>query len=124
MTTTTASNADIAIGANIRMQRMLQGIDRLALAKAIDVSPGQVAQIEHGSHRCSPARLLAIAKVLGVTIEGLMDGRFLGRDPSDLLPDGVDDEGLERRLLAAFAGLTEAQRRHLVTMAEAFTRPT
>ena len=124
MTTTTASDIDIAIGANIRTRRMLRGIDRPSLAMTIGVSPQQVAQIEHGSRRCSPGRLLAIAKALDATIESLMDAQFLRRDPEDLLPTAANENGLRQRLLAAFDGLADPQRDHLVAMAEALSHPT
>lgn len=59
---------DRAIGANIRLQRLIAGISRALLARAIDVSEQQLQKYETGANRISASRLLHISRLLCVPI--------------------------------------------------------
>jgi DNA-binding XRE family transcriptional regulator len=59
---------------NLRKRREAAGLSRYQLAKAADVSPDTIEQIENGSG-CRTATALALAKALGTTVEDLAGGK-------------------------------------------------
>lgn len=91
-----ANSIDAAVGTRIRIARLEIGLSQETLAKKIFVSFQQLQKYENGSNRCSPSRLVLIAKATGKSV-----GYFFAEDESakpggDLLtkmlgtPHGVD----------------------------------
>ena len=64
-----------ALGARLRHLRAAAGLSLSALARALDISPSAVSQIERGVRRPSVTRLIAIVQVLGVPLADVFDDR-------------------------------------------------
>lgn len=64
-----------ALGARLRHLRAAAGLSLSALARALDISPSAVSQIERGVRRPSVSRLIAIVQVLGVPLADVFDDR-------------------------------------------------
>lgn len=64
-----------ALGARLRHLRAESGLSLSALARALDISPSAVSQIERGVRRPSVSRLIAIVQVLGVPLADVFDDR-------------------------------------------------
>lgn len=78
--------ADAGVGRRIREARLKAGLSVSELAKAIGWSVGQLSRVELGSRVVEPVKLAKVARVLGVSVEDLVDetlpaapGRY--RDP-------------------------------------------
>jgi len=63
----------VALGARLRQLRGASGLSLSALARALDISPSAVSQIERGVRRPSVSRLIAIVQVLGVPLADVFD---------------------------------------------------
>src|SRR5215467_8459187 len=72
-TTKRATAVDALIGRRIRETRLQVNISQNMLANAIGVSFQQVQKYERGKNRVGAARLLQIAKVLGVHYSKLFE---------------------------------------------------
>jgi transcriptional regulator with XRE-family HTH domain len=70
-----ASDPAATLGSNLRSQRESAGLTQRALAESVGVSQPAIAQIESGAIR-NPTLdvLVALAKVLGVTVNELVRG--------------------------------------------------
>jgi transcriptional regulator with XRE-family HTH domain len=62
-----------ALGGRLRALRLDAGLSLRDLAKALDISPSAVSQIERGVRRPSVSRLLAIVQVLGRPLADVFD---------------------------------------------------
>ncbi|GAA4685888.1 helix-turn-helix domain-containing protein [Frondihabitans cladoniiphilus] len=62
-----------ALGSRLRALRTSEGMSLRDLAKALDISPSAVSQIERGVRRPSVSRLLAIVQVLGKPLADVFD---------------------------------------------------
>ncbi len=62
------------LGAQLRATRMEAGIGLRELARRVGCSPALISQVEHGAVAPSVARLYAIARELGVSVDTLLDG--------------------------------------------------
>ena len=60
---------DVHVGARARMRRTLLGMTQTDLGDALDLTFQQVQKYERGTNRISASRLLALARVLDVSIE-------------------------------------------------------
>lgn len=70
----TASTLDAeALGARLRTLRLASGLSLRELARALEISPSAVSQIERGVRRPSVSRLLAIVQVLGLPLADVFD---------------------------------------------------
>jgi len=76
-----ADAADVAIGARIRARRQAIGVGQDALARKLGVSPQQIHKYEQAQNRVTGARLLVIARALGVTV-----GWLAGEDTEEVEP--------------------------------------
>lgn len=65
----------VALGGRLRHLRGVSGLSLSDLARALEISPSAVSQIERGVRRPSVSRLLAIVQVLGVPLADVFDGR-------------------------------------------------
>ena len=63
----------VALGARLRHLRTASGLSLSALARALEISPSAVSQIERGVRRPSVSRLIAIVQVLGVPLADVFD---------------------------------------------------
>lgn len=61
------------LGAQVRAARLRRKVTARALARALDVSPATISQIENGRTGLSAARLSRIAEVLGLTVAEILD---------------------------------------------------
>ncbi|RKR76073.1 helix-turn-helix domain-containing protein [Frondihabitans australicus] len=62
-----------ALGARLRALRLESGMSLRDLARALEISPSAVSQIERGVRRPSVSRLLAIVQVLGKPLADVFD---------------------------------------------------
>lgn len=62
------------MGERIKTGRKLHGITQEKLAEEIDVSPSYISEIERGSSICSLEVLVAIASVLDLNLDNLVNG--------------------------------------------------
>lgn len=62
------------MGERIKAKRKLIGITQEKLAEEIDVSPSYISEIERGSSICSLEILVAIANVLDLNLDNLVNG--------------------------------------------------
>jgi transcriptional regulator with XRE-family HTH domain len=60
---------DVHVGARARMRRTLLGMTQTDLGDALDLTFQQVQKYERGTNRISASRLLALARVLNVSID-------------------------------------------------------
>lgn len=63
-----------AIGAHVVELRVMRGWTVLQLARAVDLTPSQIAKIERGTAGCPLDALVDIARVFGVTVDYLIGG--------------------------------------------------
>lgn len=68
------------VGKNIRKFRIQQGISQIELAKAIGVSQTHMSNIENGNSGISLWTAVKISRVLGCSIDQMVDGN---KDTSD-----------------------------------------
>ena len=74
MGTKRAGPVDAIVGRRIRTRRLLLGITQTRLAQHLGVSFQQVQKYENGANRVGAGRLVAIAQVLGIPVDGLLQG--------------------------------------------------
>jgi transcriptional regulator with XRE-family HTH domain len=79
-----ASDADLHVGAMIRLRRIEIGMSQEKLAELIGVSYQQAAKYERGINRVSAGKLYVIAKALGVEVQSFYDGI------DEATPAGID----------------------------------
>jgi transcriptional regulator with XRE-family HTH domain len=65
---------DKEIGSRMRMRRMLIGMSQEKLGEMLGLTFQQVQKYEKGTNRISVARMIEIAKILGVDIHFFFDG--------------------------------------------------
>jgi transcriptional regulator with XRE-family HTH domain len=97
---------DIALGARIRHNRLRQRISQDQLAKKLGLTQQQVQKYEDGVTRVSAARLIRIAKALGLSVGSLLgeaSQRPRNRSQQTL------GETTEVRLLDAFRGVKDGR---------------
>lgn len=61
------------LGAQVRAARVRRNVSGRELARALEVSPATISQIENGRTGLSAARLSRIAEVLGTTVSEILD---------------------------------------------------
>ena len=67
--------ADEAVGAQVRAARINRGLSLRSLARAIEVSPATLSQIENGRTGLSVQRLRHIADAMEVSVAHILDTR-------------------------------------------------
>lgn len=72
-TTNGARSPEEVLGAQVRAARMAKGISLRSLARALQVSPATLSQIENGRTRLSVSRLSGIADALELTVAQIVD---------------------------------------------------
>jgi AcrR family transcriptional regulator/DNA-binding XRE family transcriptional regulator len=90
--------ADEGLGAQVRAARTAKGVSLRGLARALELSPATLSQIENGRTGLSVSRLSRIADALGLTVPQILDtvvapGTPASPDPGDApgdSPDGPD----------------------------------
>ncbi|MCY0147030.1 helix-turn-helix domain-containing protein [Hoeflea sp. G2-23] len=65
---------DQKVGENIRSRRLACGMSQEKLGDALGVTFQQIQKYEKGTNRVGSSRLVAIAKVLGSSVQDLFDG--------------------------------------------------
>lgn len=68
------SDIDVIIGANIHRTRVLAGVSRRGLAKAVGLSFSQIKKCEDGQRRISASSIVAVAKALNCSLDRLWKG--------------------------------------------------
>lgn len=76
-----------AVGKRIRVARRNQNLTQAELAKKLEIDQSYISSIESGRREGTPQTLLAIARELGVTIEGL--ALSVAQESKLPLPDDV-----------------------------------
>ncbi|RVE97496.1 XRE family transcriptional regulator [Sinorhizobium meliloti] len=72
--TKSTSDIDLIIGANIHRTRVLAGVSRRGLAKAVGLSFSQIKKCEDGQRRISASSIVAVAKALNCSLDQLWKG--------------------------------------------------
>jgi transcriptional regulator with XRE-family HTH domain len=93
MTTKSPHADDIATGARIRATRIARRMSQEALGEHLGITFQQIQKYEKGTNRVSASRLIAIAKVLGVTA-----GALIGETDATTMESLV---GLDRQQMRA-----------------------
>ncbi|WP_018009317.1 helix-turn-helix domain-containing protein [Sinorhizobium medicae] len=68
------SDIDLIIGANIHRIRVLAGVSRRGLGKAVGLSFSQIKKCEDGQWRISASSIVAVAKALDCSIDQFWQG--------------------------------------------------
>lgn len=110
---------DIAVGARIRVRRLLLGVSQSQLADHLGVTFQQVQKYERGTNRISASMLVRAAERLDATVGALVGEGDQGEidDPVFRLlcvPGSTE-------ILAAFGDLSVPRRRSLIELARAMT---
>ncbi|MDX1170259.1 helix-turn-helix domain-containing protein [Sinorhizobium medicae] len=84
------SDIDLIIGTNIQRIRVLAGVSRRGLAKAVGISWSQLKKCEDGARRISAGSLFAVARALNCSTDEFWRGIDTG-GPTVLLPEQSDD---------------------------------
>lgn len=87
MTTTNGARPpEEMLGAQVRAARMAKGISLRGLARALQVSPATLSQIENGRTKLSVSRLSGIADALELTIAQILDMTARSDSPRSASP--------------------------------------
>jgi len=122
MTARRAEAGDAVVGQNIRVYRLARRMSQSALADAIGITFQQVQKYEKGVNRVGAARLVRIAKALGVPTGKLLAG-IEAADKGGASPLALIAARQPLRLVQAFATIGDKQvRRDLMHLAEAIAR--
>jgi transcriptional regulator with XRE-family HTH domain len=122
MTARRAEAGDAVVGQNIRVQRLARRMSQSALADAIGITFQQVQKYEKGVNRVGAARLVRIARALGVPAAKLLAG-IEAADRGGASPLALIAERQPLRLAQAFAAIRDrALRRTLVQLTEQIAR--
>jgi transcriptional regulator with XRE-family HTH domain len=118
MTARRAEAGDAVVGQNIRVHRLARRMSQSALADAIGITFQQVQKYEKGVNRVGAARLVRIARALGVPTAKLLAG-IEAVDKGGASPLALIAERQPLRLAQAFAAIRDrAVRRTLVQLTE------
>lgn len=63
---------DLVIGRTIRKLRMLKGYSQEYVSKQLGITFQQIQKYEKGANRVSGSRLIAIAKILDITVSNIL----------------------------------------------------
>ena len=112
---------DAHVGERLRRRREELALSRAALARALGVSIQQMRRYETGRAELFAARLLGLARLLGVSPDHFFRG--FGRPEADAPPaaprDGLAADAELRRFVAAFWAIgDENSRRALLNLVE------
>ena len=122
MTARRAEAGDAVVGQNIRVHRLARRMSQSALADAIGITFQQVQKYEKGVNRVGAARLVRIARALGVPAAKLLAG-IEAADRGGASPLALIAERQPLRLAQAFAAIRDrALRRTLVQLTEQIAR--
>jgi transcriptional regulator with XRE-family HTH domain len=110
----------MAVGQNIRIERLARGMSQADLAEQIGVTFQQVQKYEKGRNRVGSGRLARVAEALGLPVAALFDSTAAGpkrtREPFAL---NLIAEKSPMRLLQAFARIKDRRvRRSIVALVE------
>jgi transcriptional regulator with XRE-family HTH domain len=100
------------IGAAVRQQRQLHGLSQEALAESVELSTHFIGLVERGQQLPSLTTLLALSRVLGVTLDSL-----LGSAESAAVPPTW-----EREAVAALRSVPRPFRPGVLSMLRALSR--
>src|SRR5579863_6234885 len=96
---------DVHVGARIRHQRALAGLNQSQLAQKVGVTFQSIQKYERGSNRVSASRLQEIASVLGVPVSHFFEG--LTESEPQLAPPGDLTAREIHELNSAFAAVKD-----------------
>jgi transcriptional regulator with XRE-family HTH domain len=99
------TSIDIAVGRNVRIRRMAEGLSQAQLASRLGITFQQVQKYEVGANRIGTGRLVRIAAILDIPIAALLEGTA-GADPAGSLLALIDDRR-SFRLANAFAAIED-----------------
>jgi transcriptional regulator with XRE-family HTH domain len=124
MSATTPDAVDVAVGRNIRIQRMSKGLSQTDLAVRLGISFQQVQKYEKGINRVGAGRLIRIAKILEVPLMALFVEAKDARPSIPLSPLRLIADPMPLRLAQAFSAIDDAEiRRSLVALVEKAAGP-
>ncbi len=112
---------DVAVGRNIRLNRIARGISQTELGNRIGVTFQQVQKYEKGTNRVGASRLNMISKALDVSLARLFDGIESNRSNknADASPAMLIGEPQAFRLATAFSAISDSGlRRDIVQLVE------
>lgn len=103
MTKTFITEEDKAIGARLRLHRVMAGISQTDLGNAVGVTFQQVQKYENGTNRISGSRLAKAASVLNVSV-----AKIIGGSEGDA--SGIGLSSAEARLIRDVRDMTNQDR--------------
>ncbi len=115
---------DAAVGAQVRLRRILLGLSQESVSKIIGLTFQQLQKYEHGTNRISASRLYQLSKILHVPVSYLFDAVDVGDDgeaaPETLAAateaEGVPSEFMRKRrtveLVRAFYAIDDDRQRN------------
>jgi transcriptional regulator with XRE-family HTH domain len=117
---------DVAVGAQVRLRRILLGLSQEAVSKIIGLTFQQLQKYEHGTNRISASRLYQLAAILQVpvsyffeTVAAVPEGEVKAPTPRiAATPDGSGMPGdlMKKRktveLVRAFYGIDDTRQRN------------
>src|SRR3954451_23140395 len=71
---------DVHVGSRVRLRRNDLGLSQEKLAQDLGLTFQQIQKYERGSNRIGASRLFEIARILGVSVEFLFQGRPQGSE--------------------------------------------
>ncbi len=107
---------DVALGARMRIIRLMRGFSQQHLAQAAGVTFQQIQKYERGGNRVSASMLTRIASCLGVPVSELFGESSIDLSALDQVADVLGQPGA-LDLLAAYVALpAQADRAALVEL--------
>ncbi len=101
---------DVAVGRNIRLNRIARGMSQTELGDRIDVTFQQVQKYEKGTNRVGASRINMISKALDIPLARLFDGIEGSRSntTAEASPAALIGEPQAFRLATAFAAISDS----------------
>jgi transcriptional regulator with XRE-family HTH domain len=109
-----ADAVDIAVGQNIRMQRLLHGLSQTELGERLGVTFQQVQKYERGFNRVGSGRLYRIAEIFDMPVAALFAGVGSASARRPAAPAAAIPDREPLRLVRAFERVKDDRARRLI----------
>lgn len=117
------SKLEADIAKRVRYFRIVNGISQHDVAKSLNVSFQQVQKYEKGLNRISSGKLVALSKVLGISVNDLIADDL---EKSNILFDNKSHSFPKdsHELLSEFTKIRSKEvRKHIITLCRLFNQP-
>ncbi|WP_320669117.1 helix-turn-helix domain-containing protein [Patulibacter defluvii] len=112
-----AGSVPPGLGPSLRARREAAGLSARALAQAAGVSPSLISQIERERASPSVASLYAIARALGVSLDGLLAGELTAPAPARVSVPRAQRDGAARERPPSSGPVLRAADRPAISLA-------